>query len=67
MWILILFTTVTFHYFDADRIVYFGESHMAADINKSVVMQEFNSRESCELALMEINKTHKLNGVCLAK
>jgi len=67
MWILVLYISTTFHYFNADRIVYFGQDHMAADINKSVVMQEFNSKESCELALIEINNTTKLHGVCLAK
>lgn len=67
MFILIIYITTTFHYFDSDRIVYFGQKHMAADVNKSVVMQEFSSKENCELALSEIENVIKLKGICIAK
>lgn len=67
MFILILFVNINFHYFDSDRIVYYGERHMAMDSNKTVVMQEFNNQATCEEALKEIFESTKLKGVCLPK
>jgi hypothetical protein len=63
MYILIAFITLTTHYYIPHQI----QAKQQTDVNKTVVIQEFNSRTQCEEILSLIRSNTKAEGRCIEK